>query len=634
LRSSEERFRLLVESVQDYAIFLLDPGGNVSTWNIGAQRINGYTADEIIGRSFEVFYPAEVVAVGWPQKELELAAAQSRFAEEGWRLRKDGTRFWASVVITALRDEQGELQGFAKVTRDLTEPRLKEEALRRSEEQFRLLVESVKDYAIYMLDPKGHVLTWNAGAAALKGYAVSGVLQRHFSMFFTAEDIAACLPERKLAVARLQGHAESDGWRVRKDGSVFWANMVLTPVLGSDGLLHGYACVTRDLSEQRRLSELEHSSRRLNEFLAMLAHELRNPLAPIRNAVSIMQMQPLPAPIVRTTEIINRQLGCLTHMVDDLLDVARIVTGKLLLKREHLDYREVVLASVEAVRPLVAARSQHLGLNVPAEPIAMMGDFVRLVQSLQNLLSNAVRYTPEGGAILLTVRVEGAACVTTVTDTGRGLAPEALGRIFELFAQENVPRLPSESGLGIGLSLARSLVEGHGGMLSANSAGLGQGSTFTMRLPLRQRSATSLAPDTPSSHAGDAIAAGGTASRRVLVIDDNRDTTDSMVYMLELLGHKAQGAYGAEQAVRAMPSFRPQIVMLDLNMPDGDGFSVIGRLRAQSEEPLYVVAMTGFGQKEDRRRTLEAGFQAHLTKPVGADELRQALHEAGACRAP
>jgi len=500
LRSSEERFRLLVESVQDYAIFMLDPSGNVVTWNVGAQRMKGYTADEIIGRSCEVFYPDDLVEAGRPGTELERAAVQSRSADEGWRLRKDGSRFWASVVITALRDEHGEL--------------------------------------------------------------------------------------------------------------------------------HGYANVTRDLSEQRRLNELEHASQRMNEFLAMLAHELRNPLAPIRNAVSIMQMQNLTPALLRTSEIIDRQLGYLTRLVDDLLDVARIVTGKILLKRERIDYREVVLASVEAVRPLVAGRHQRLVLNLPEEPIEMLGDATRLVQSLQNLLNNAVRYTPDGGGIGLAVRIEGAACLTTVTDTGHGIAPEALGRIFELFAQENLPRLPSESGLGIGLSLARTLVEQHGGMLSAHSDGIGHGSTFTMRLPLRYRSANSLAPAAPVHEAGE-VGEAAARSRRVLVVDDDRDTTDSMVYMLELLGHEAHGAYSAEQAVRAMSRIQPQLVMLDLNMPDGDGFSVIERLRAHSREPLYVVAMTGYGQKEDRRRTLEAGFQAHLTKPVGAEQLRQTLREVG-----
>ncbi|WP_310734643.1 PAS domain-containing hybrid sensor histidine kinase/response regulator [Azohydromonas caseinilytica] len=619
----DDRFRLLVESVQDYAIFMLDTSGRVQSWNLGAQRLKGYEAAEIIGRSFEVFYPREVVERGWPREELERAAALGRFEDEGWRVRKDGSTFWASVVITALRDEQGRLTGFGKVTRDLTERKRQEETLRRSEEQFRLLMQSVKDYAIFMLDPEGRVLTWNAGARAIKGYAADEVIGRHCSMFFTVQDIEADVPRRELESALRSGHAEAEGWRVRKDGTLFWANVVITPVHDDAGVLHGFAKVTRDLTEQRRMQELEHSSRRMHEFLAMLAHELRNPLAPIRNASEIMQRMPeLPAPLVRVRQIIDRQLRHLTRLIDDLLDVARIVNGKIVLRPELLDYRDVVGASADAVRPVVASRSQRLEVDLPAAALTMRADATRIAQSLQNLLGNASRYTPEGGEIRVAVRVEGLACLTTVTDTGCGIAPEALERIFGLFEQADTPQQHAEGGLGIGLSLARKLVELHGGTLYASSQGPGQGSIFTMLLPLEPRDA--LQPPPRQRPEG----ASPTASCRVLVVDDNRDSADTMVSLLQLLGHEAHAVYGARDATGAARRFQPQVVLLDLNMPDGDGFSVLQRLRETGHGTVFVAAMTGYGQEADRRRTAQAGFQAHLTKPVSIDELQRLLRTA------
>src|SRR5262245_25034885 len=310
-----------------------------------------------------------------------------------------------------------------------------DEVLRRREEQFRLLLESVKDYAIFMLDREGHVLTWNSGAQAIKGYTAHEVLGRHFSIFFTAQDLDAGAPQQELDTAARVGRAVSEGWRVRKDGRLFWASVVLTPVLDGEGRLRGFAKVTRDLSEHRRLSELERSNQRTQEFIAMLAHELRNPLAPIRNAVSILQAhRNLPQPVHRVGEVIGRQITHLTRLVDDLLDVGRIVTGKIVLKHDRIDYGQVVMNSIEAVRPSIDERRHRLRLDLPDEPIAITGDATRLAQALQNLLQNASRYTPEGGDIEVRARLQDNHVVTTVRDSGIGIAPDAIDRIFELFA--------------------------------------------------------------------------------------------------------------------------------------------------------------------------------------------------------
>ena len=270
LRQSEQRFRLLVDSVKDYAIFMLDPDGRVVSWNAGAERIKGYRAEEIIGRHFSIFYPPELLQKNHPAHELWIAAREGRYHEESWRLRKSGTRFWADVTITALRDEQGQLVGFAKVTRDLTERREQEEALRQSEEHFRLLLEGVQDYAIFMLDPAGRVATWNKGAERLKGYQAHEIIGQHFAVFYPEEERHGRKPEQELEVARATGIYREEGWRVRKDGSRFWADVTLTAVHDAEGHLRGFAKVSRDMSARRAAEEAIH---RLNEELAARVRE-------------------------------------------------------------------------------------------------------------------------------------------------------------------------------------------------------------------------------------------------------------------------------------------------------------------------------------------------------------------------
>lgn len=616
----EQRLQLLIDAVTDYGIFLLDPEGHIVSWNAGAQRLKGYSREEILGHHFSVFYPPEAVAAGWPQEELRRAAQLGRFEDEGWRVRKDGSRFWANVVITALREQGGNLAGFAKITRDLTERRRHEEELRQSEERVRLLVESVRDYAIFMLDPDGIVRSWNGGAQAIKGYSADEIVGRHFSTFYTPEAVESGKPARALQIAREQGRVEDEGWRVRKDGSLFWANAIITAVRGSAGELVGFAKVTRDMSERRRLEELERSFRRMNEFLAMLAHELRNPLAPIRNAVTIMQLETLASPVLRNCrDVIDRQLTHVTRLVDDLLDVGRLTTGKIKLRKELVRIVDVVHRSAETVRPLVEARRHNLRIELPAEPVYVSGDSVRLSQVLQNLLVNAAKYTPDAGQIVLKVeQSDGFVCVT-VADNGRGIEPVQLERIFQLFVQAD-SGTGSESGLGIGLTLARSLVEMHGGSISAFSAGLGQGCSFTVRLPV--------AVGVPEADCAE-DETGHTGGLKVLVVDDNRDSADSSTDILRLLGNRVECAYDGGSAVEVARRFGPSVILLDLAMPGMDGFEVRRLLRAQPGlENAFLIAMTGFGNEDDKRRTKAAGFDAHLTKPVELDALISLLNEA------
>jgi PAS domain S-box-containing protein len=465
-------------------------------------------------------------------------------------------------------------------------------------------VEGVKDYAIFMLDPVGLIQSWNAGAQAIKGYEAQEVIGRHFSMFYTPEDLEADVPARELRTALAKGRAEEEGWRVRKDGSVFWANVVIAPVYDAKNELRGFAKVTRDMSDRRRLAELESSGRRMSEFLAMLAHELRNPLAPIRNAVTILQLEPVQSPIIRNSrDVIDRQLTHMTRLVDDLLDVGRMTTGKIRLRKDRVVFNQAVARAIEAVRPTMDARRHRLTCSLPPIDIYLDADATRLVQVLQNLLINAAKFTPEGGEIEVTVRLDGSRLLTTVSDNGIGLSPQALEQIFDLFSQGDGQGAAKESGLGIGLTLARSLVEMHGGTLSAASPGVGQGSSFSFFLPNAQT-------DGVDSEPAD-------ASLRCLIVDDNRDAADSMAQIVRLMGWSVRAAYDGASGVAAVAAFAPQVVLMDLGMPDMSGYEALKLLRAvPGGEHISVAAVTGYGNEEDRVRTKAAGFDTHLVKPV------------------
>ncbi len=330
LAQNEERLRALIASVRDYAIIMLDPNGLVVSWSEGAEHIEGYRAEEIIGAHFSRFCPPEAIERGWPEHELRVAATEGRFEDENWRVRKDGSRYWANVVITALRDRNSKLLGFCKISRDLTERRRHEEALRESQERFRLLIESVQEYAICLLDGSGHVMSWNAGAQKIIGYESAEIVGKHFSRFYLPEEIHNGDPWQQLEAARVHGRLEREGLRVRRDGTAFNAHVLIAPVHDGEGALRGYSHITHDLTRLRHMRALEDSGRRMNEFLAVLSHELRNPLAPIRHAAALMQQRPLPeATLDKVSAIIDHQVAHLTHVVDDLLDVSRVVHGRI-----------------------------------------------------------------------------------------------------------------------------------------------------------------------------------------------------------------------------------------------------------------------------------------------------------------
>ena len=616
-------YEYIVDQTKDYAVFFLDPEGRVMSWNQGAQRIKGYAAEEIIGRHFSTFYTRESIDSAWPQHELKVATAEGRFEDEGWRVRKDGSRFWASVAITALRDEAGKLLGFSKITRDLSERRLHEEALRQSEERFRLLIEGVSDYAIYMLDAEGVVTSWNAGAQRIKGYSRDEILGKHFSRFYIPEDQQAGKPWEDLATARRSGRSEAEGWRVKKNGERFWARTVLNALHDDDGHLRGFAKVTHDLSERRHIQDLEKASQNVNEFIAMLAHELRNPLAPIRNAVHIMGQVPDGDPAQRAMrETIDRQSAQLARIVEDMIDIARITRGALAIESRRLDMGDVVRHAVETSTPAVEAGRHTFELDLPPGALPVVGDPHRLAQVLSNILNNAARYTPPGGSIAVRARMERGEAVVRVRDSGRGIEPEMIERIFDMFVQGRAPLQRVGGGLGIGLALARRISELHGGSVEARSEGANRGSEFTLRIPLAGAAVPAHAEPKPKPEARRVM------SRRVLVVDDNVDAAAMLDMLLRSLGHETRVSHDGIEALRVAAEFRPDIVLLDIGMPGLDGYEVARRLRSLARErPLRIVAVTGWGQDADRQRSREAGFDLHLVKPVDATDLAQALND-------
>ena len=614
----EQVFRLLVEGVSDYAIFMLDPEGHVASWNPGAERLKGYKREEILGRHFSTFYTQEAKDRGWPQHELEVAAGEGRFEDEGWRVRKDGTMFWANVVLTALRDKNGRLQGFAKITRDLTERREAEERMRESEEGFRLLLEGVQDYAIFMLDSEGRVTSWNAGAQRITGYTAHEIIGHSFERFFLPVDVSSGVPAKELREAMLNRRSEDRGWRVRKDGSRFWAEAVVTSLRDATGRMRGFAKVVRDLSDRKRIESLEEQGRNLTEFLAMLAHELRNPLAPISNAVAIIAASEQGNTRIRwAREVIERQSNHLSRLVDDLLDVSRITRGKLRLKSAPMDLADTVRRAIEGSRPLIDRRHHRLHVKIPGEPVMVHGDSTRLTQVVLNLLNNAAKYTSEGGDIWVELEPSEAEAAVRVRDNGMGIAPQMIEGIFDLFAQGERTLDRSEGGLGIGLTLARRIVALHGGTIKAESAGHGAGAEFTVTLPKLDMLSAEGAPMGAITRLPEA-----SARRSVLVVDDNSDAASSIAMLLRMHGQEVEVEENGRSAIDRLRARRPDILLLDIGLPDVSGYEVAREARKlPGGDRIRIYALTGYGQQEDRRRTVEAGFDGHLVKPIAPSDL-------------
>ncbi len=492
------------------------------------------------------------------------------------------------------------------------------------EQLFRRLIESVRDYAIFMLDVDGFVVSWNVGAERAKGYTAAEIIGVHFSRFYLPEDTGKCAIE--LEAASRDGRIEDEGWRVRKDGSRFWANVVISSMRDDDGKLLGFSKVTRDLTARRRADEdraarlaAEEANRTKDEFLAMLGHELRNPLAPIVTALQLAKMrEDKPSP---EYAIIERQARHMMRLVDDLLDVSRISRGGLQLERQRFDLTEALTAGIEVATPLLERRRQYLVVDAAAD-LVVDGDLARIAQVVGNLVVNAAKYTPDGGHIAVKARRVGNDVVIDVTDDGIGIDADALPQIFDLFFQARQGIDRSQGGLGIGLRLVHSLVTLHGGRVVATSAGRGHGSTFTVTLPLASSSTAppppSLAPLTPRA----------TTLARVLIVDDNEDAAGLLSLALERAGHTVAVAFDGLAALELAERFKPDVGVLDLGLPMMDGFELAAALRARRGDALHLIALTGYGQPHDRIRSAAAGFDEHFVKPIELQTLLASIETA------
>jgi PAS domain S-box-containing protein len=486
---------------------------------------------------------------------------------------------------------------------------------------FRLLVESVRDYAIFMLDPAGYVTTWNSGAAHIKGYTREEIVGKHFSVFYPPEAIARRLPQFELEVASEHGRFEDEGWRLRKDGSAFWASVILTAMRDERGELRGFAKVTRDLTARRKFEDLQRTERQMNEFLAMLAHELRNPLAPIQSALEVVERNADdPATWRWARDIIARQAHQLKRLVDDLLDVSRITRGKIDLHPEAVDLRTIISQVGDSWRTAIEGRRQTLVTSVPKERVDIYVDPMRLAQTLSNLVGNATKYTHDGGRIELRVRVNGGVASTTVADNGIGMSAEIIPRVFELFVQGERGLDRREGGLGVGLTVAKRLTDLLGGTLTATSAGPGQGSEFMLGLP------TTMEPEPPVAPLPPHGASTPRRARTILVVDDNEDAADALAALLEILGHQAIVLNDGVDVIRVATARRPDVIFLDIGLPGMDGMQIARSLRVVPElHGTRVIAYTGYGREEDARRIAEAGFDGHLVKPVTAADLERVI---------
>jgi PAS domain S-box-containing protein len=630
-----DELELLVDAVQDYAIFLLSPEGIIRSWNKGAGRILGYDESEVVGQHFSLFYGPEDRASDKPGRELEIAAREGRVEDEGPRVRKDGTEFWANTIITVMRDQSGTIHGYAKVTRDMTEKRAALEQLRQSSEIFQLLVSSVRDYAIFMLDPEGRVATWNAGAENIKQYKASEIIGRHFSTFYPLED--RYKPELELKIAREKGSVEDEGWRVRKDGSRFWANVVITAVRDSAGELRGFAKVTRDITDRKRSEEthralLEQREARLiaeeerrraetsyriaqeanrakDEFLMTLSHELRTPMTSVLGWARLLPTMSPSDPLFREA-IASIATGAQlqARLIDDILDVSRIVSGKLRLVPETVEVARVIMNAVDAVNPTAAAKRIAITTSFAPALGSIVVDPTRLQQIVWNLLSNAVKFTKAGGRVEVSARRTASQIEISVSDNGEGIDSEFLPHVFEAFRQGETPNTRTHGGLGLGLAIVRYIAEAHGGSVTVHSEGKGNGATFTVSLPIMAVGTAMPAPDSQRSFMNGNRLTGAD----VVLVDDDDEARKMVAAVLTAAGASLRTFSSAADALDAVTARKPAIVITDIAMPAVDGYSLAAEIRRLPDGgDIKIVALSAFPATKE-----ETAFDAYLAKPI------------------
>jgi PAS domain S-box-containing protein len=615
----ERNFRLLVQGVVDYAIYMLDPNGIVTNWNAGAERIKGYSVDEIVGRHFSVFYDEIDRQNGLPERALETARREGKYEAEGWRIRKDGSKFLASVVIDAIHDE-GKLIGFAKITRDITERKKHESELLDSESKFRLLVSGVTDYALYMLDPKGIVSNWNAGGQRIKGYAPEEIIGQHFSRFYTPADQAADRPARALDLAEKTGRYEEEGWRVRKDGTFFWAGVVIDAIRDESGKLLGFAKITRDITERRESQQkLERIQQQLAESQKLdalgqltggVAHDFNNLLmivgGNIHNLKKLVGDDPKGRRSIEAIETAAKRGAALTRQ---LLTFAR----RQRVNPESVDVAERIKSVFEV---LDTGLGGAIGLRMEIEPNLwpVIADPSELETALVNLVVNARDAMPDGGNVTIEARNAnledaphpGDHVVIAVRDSGLGIPPDVLLKVFDPFFTTK----PIGKGTGLGLSQVHGFAHQAGGTVSVSSE-LGKGTTVTISLP--RGTAEELTRQEATKGAA------GTGS--VLLIEDNPDVANASAGFLEQLGYSVRWAPDAETALKEVERDGIDLIVSDIVMPGSiDGLKLARTIRDKRPD-LPILLTTGYSDA-----ALKVGSEFPiLAKPYLIHELSGAL---------
>lgn len=486
---------------------------------------------------------------------------------------------------------------------------------------FRFIVESAEEYAIFSTDLERRVTSWNVGAERMMGWSEAEFLGRSADEIFTPEDREKRRPEREAEKALLDGSAANRRWHMRRDGSRFWGDGFMRSLRDDDGTVRGFVKIFRDRTADLRAEEEQlEADRRKDEFLAMLAHELRNPLAAIGNASQISLRPGVDREsITWANDLIARQVRHLSRMIDDLLDISRINRGKIQLRKEPVHVGPLIARAVESASHLIQEKNHELVLSIAPGPMLVSADPTRLEQIVTNLLVNAVKYTDEGGRIVVEAHPEDEKILIRIQDSGIGLSSESITDIFTLFSQVDKSLERSRGGLGIGLSVVKRLVEMHGGEVWATSEGLGNGSEFHVLLP-------ALKEPSPSPDESRPDPAGGSTPRKILVVDDNVDSAITLARLLQLTGQEAEISHDGNAAIDLAESFRPDVLILDLGMPGLSGFDIAAELRSRDccRHSIFI-ALSGYGQSQDFERSRAAGFDHHLTKPVDFEHLQGIL---------
>lgn len=665
----------VIRQVRDHAMFLLDRQGRIASWNEGVQAILGWDECDWLGQPVRVAFTPEDVAAGVPEGELRRATETGRADDDRWMLHRSGKRFFAVGAVTRLVDGEDRLVGFLKVLRDFTahkqaqaerEKLLSSEhaaraeaqrqalqlqqqghelsrvstALRERDEQLRALVHGVRNYAIYTVGVDGLISSWHAGARLMKGYSADEAIGMPFERLFTPEERAAGQPKTELEIAARTGEYKGEGTRVRRDGSQFEAAVVLTALRGPQGELLGYLKLTQDISERKQLerdreamlreaqvarAEAERANHSKDEFLATISHELRTPLSAILGWARVLEKSPPDADrLSQGVAAISRNAQAQVQLIEDLLDMNRIEGGQLRLEMQPVELGGVVVAAVETVLPKAAAHGVELRTKAEL-PVFVSGDPERLQQIVGNLLDNAVKFTPRGGTVTVSLCLVDQAVEVSVTDSGQGIEPAFLSRVFERFQQQDPTRTRRHGGLGIGLAVVRELVRLHGGSERAESAGQGQGATFTVTLPLLS----------DPVHLNDKSGAAAAAPMRVdgvtvLLVDDEPDVRATAAHLLRDAGARVLSASNAVDGLAMLQQHRPHVVLSDIGMPGNDGYELMRWVRALPDAQASrtpAAAFTAYAGTEDRRRSLLAGYQLHLVKPVHPNALVAAVAE-------